>query len=194
MDRNTNGARMRRLAQSALVGLLLATAGAARAQDGTGNDCGPMPDILTETADAAQIRCALTASQSEAMTRGITVVQTEAEVQGAPFAIQFEFGSADLTPASQDLLTRVAGVIAADEALRVAAYFIDGHTDAVGSDEANQMLGAARAASAATHLRAQVDFPLRLEVRSFGETRLLDAGDPEAARNRRVEITPVALE
>lgn len=169
---------------------LVAPAVVARAE----GDCADLPDVLTEAADKAQIRCALSRSRAASMARGISVVDTGAEVEAARFAINFEFGSAGITPASQDLLTRLAEVIASDDELRTAAYLIDGHTDAVGDDAANQALGAARAQSTAAHLLGQVDFPLVIMTRSFGETQLLDPDDPASARNRRVEITPVALE
>lgn len=179
-----------RTAQAAVLTVAMVAGYAAKAQE----PCGDVPDLLTETANRAQIHCALSRSQKSSVNRAISIVEADPELDAVRFAINFEFGSAELTPASRELLAKVAEVIAGDEALREAAYFIDGHTDAVGSAEDNQKLGQARAAAAAGQLLSDVDFAMALKVRSFGEAQLLDPDDPNSARNRRVEITPVALE
>ncbi|RKF13828.1 OmpA family protein [Roseovarius spongiae] len=184
------------MAGKAALGVLAAAVAAlvAVGPSAARDACGALPEVLGESADSAQIRCALTRAREASQTRAITINEVKPAVEAAPFAIEFEFGSARVTPRSAELLARVAGVIAADDALRGAAYFIDGHTDAVGSDAANEELGRARAAAAAAHLLSAVDFALVVKVRSFGERQLLDAENPNSARNRRVEITPVALE
>ena len=179
-----------RMVQAVALTMLMAAGHAARADEG----CGDVPTLLTEAADKAQIHCALSRSQASSTARAISIVETEPELDAVSFAINFEFGSAALTPASRALLSKVAEVIAEDEALRNAAYFIDGHTDAVGTAQDNKVLGQARAAAAASHLLADVDFALSLRVRSFGEDQLLDPDNPNSALNRRVEITPVAVE
>ena len=156
-----------RTAQAAVLAMLMTAGYAAKAD----SSCTDVPALLTETSTKAQIRCALVRSEASPTNRAITIVEAEAEpeLDAVSFAINFEFGSAALTPASQLLLHTVAEVIAEDEALRKAAYFIDGHTDAVGSAEANKTLGQKRAAAAAGQLLGDVDFALVLKVRSFGE-------------------------
>ncbi len=154
-------------------------------------DCGDTPAVLGETADANMIRCALSRAQAENSARSLTIVEAEPEIEPVAFAINFEFGSAEITPASRELLARVAKVIAEDEELREAAYFVDGHTDAVGSETDNEALGRERAQATAGALLSGVDFAMTLKVRSFGEAQLADSDNPEAATNRRVEITPV---
>ncbi|UXX82437.1 OmpA family protein [Roseovarius pelagicus] len=173
----------------ALAALMVAGYG-VKADEG----CGDVPTLLTETAEKSQIQCALTRSQASSTDRAISIVESEPELEAVSFAINFEFGSSELTPESKQLLATVAEVIAEDEALRKAGYFIDGHTDAVGANQDNQVLGQARAAAAAGHLLASVDFAMAVKVRSFGEEKLLEPDDPTSARNRRVEITPVAAE
>jgi len=179
-----------RSTQALTLALLLALGTTAKAE----TICADLPKLLTETADKSQIHCALTKSHASSMSRSISIVETEPEVEGVGFAINFEFGSAELTKESKALLATVAEVIAEDEILRKSAYFIDGHTDAVGSADANQALGQERAEAAAAKLLGGVDFALSLKVRSFGETELLDPDKPNSADNRRVEITPVSLE
>jgi outer membrane protein OmpA-like peptidoglycan-associated protein len=156
--------------------------------------CDTLPAVLSSDATAAQIHCALSRSQSNSLTRAISIVETDPDIQAVSFAITFEFGSAALTAESQALLNTVAQVIAGDTALSKSAYFIDGHTDAVGSLAANQKLGKDRAQAAAVHLLGGLDIPLAVKIRSFGETRLLDPNVPNADLNRRVEITPVSSE
>lgn len=179
-----------RVMQAATLAVLMVAGHAASADAG----CDDVPTLMTEAANKAQIHCALSRARASSSARSISIVETEPELDAVSFAINFEFGSAVLTPASQALLSKVAEVIAEDEALRESAFFIDGHTDAVGAAQDNQVLGQERAAAAASYLLADVDFALSLRVRSFGEDRLLDPADPNSARNRRVEITPVAVE
>ncbi len=157
-------------------------------------DCADLPSVLGEGADKSQIRCALRAAQQKSMTRGISIVETDAAVEAVSFAINFEFASARITPASQMLLMAVAQVIAEDADLRRAAYFIDGHTDAVGSEAANMTLGLKRARATAEQLQDALGFEVTMNVRSYGETRLIQPDAPESGENRRVEITPVSLE
>ncbi|WP_136657360.1 OmpA family protein [Nitratireductor sp. XY-223] len=156
--------------------------------------CGTLPQVLTSTASEQEIKCALKDSQSNSMKRSISIVESEPEVEAVSFAINFEFGSADLTPDARTLLKKIADVIKNDEELSQSAYFIDGHTDAVGSEESNEILGMERAKSAAGQLLAELEFPLTVKVRSFGEVQLLDPDKPNASVNRRVEFTPVSAE
>jgi|SRR5690606_25096766 chemotaxis protein MotB len=103
----------------------------------------------------------------------------------------FPSGSASVTPAFEDLLRRMAGVLA-----RVPGVLtIEGHTDDVPIRnerfESNWDLSAARAAAVANTLlrHAEID-PARLQVQGHAETRPRESNDsPEQrARNRRVEI------
>lgn len=156
--------------------------------------CDDLPKVMGANANTGQIRCALKQSRAQSMTRGIAIVDKKPVVAAVSFAIEFEFGSARLTLASQKLLATVAQAIEGDEGLRKAAYFIDGHTDAVGSEASNMKLALARAQAATGFLLTRLDKPLTVKVRSFGESHLLQPNNPRAAVNRRVEISPVAAE
>ncbi|MEM7216210.1 MAG: OmpA family protein [Pseudomonadota bacterium] len=148
--------------------------------------------MITQDASTEEIHCALVQSHASAKARSISIVADDAEIpEPARFAITFDFGSARLTDGSKALLDRVALVILKDEDLSKSAFFVDGHTDAVGSVEYNDKLGQDRADSSAIYLRARLDEPFEMKVRSFGETRLLDPDTPTASVNRRVEISPV---
>ncbi len=66
---------------------------------------------------------------------------------------------------------------------------IAGHTDARGSDELNMDLSQRRAAAVKQFLSSlKPDISNRLETVGFGESRLKNQTDPEAAENRRVQI------
>lgn len=104
-------------------------------------------------------------------------------------AVNFHFGSAELTPQAQRLLDSVGKALSSTD-LQSYRFLIGGHTDAAGPDNDNLELSRARAASATRYLLAHhgID-PRRLVLRAFGETALLFPADPEDGRNRRVEIS-----
>jgi outer membrane protein OmpA-like peptidoglycan-associated protein len=113
--------------------------------------------------------------------------------------ILFEFGSWEVPPDQYDRLERIARAI-----LRVlrdnpdAVFLIEGHTDAVGSDEDNLSLSDRRAASVAQVLTGTFGVPPEnLVTQGYGEQYLkIDTQAPEP-RNRRVtivNITPLMSE
>jgi chemotaxis protein MotB len=103
----------------------------------------------------------------------------------------FASGSADVTPAFDSLLARMAGILA-----RVPGTLtIEGHTDDVPIRTprftSNWDLSAARAAAVANAiLRHAPVSPARVRVQGHAETRPREANasDDQRARNRRVEI------
>jgi chemotaxis protein MotB len=103
----------------------------------------------------------------------------------------FPSGSADVTPAFEDLLSRMAGILS-----RVpGGLTIEGHTDDVpirtARFQSNWDLSAARAAAVANALLRHAPIaPGRLRVEGHAETdpREPNANDVSRARNRRVEI------
>lgn len=71
---------------------------------------------------------------------------------------------------------------------------IEGHTDSVGGDIANQRLSEKRAESIKSYLVQR--FPIaseRLVAKGYGESQPLTTNDTEEGRqrNRRVEVRPV---
>ena len=114
--------------------------------------------------------------------------------------ILFKSGRADILPAGQAVLEKVARVLAqTDDMIRV-----EGHTDNVPISAAlkekyfsNWELSAARAASVVRYFQMgehKIE-PLRLEAVGFGEFRPLAPNDSDAnkQRNRRVEIVLTAV-
>jgi len=102
-------------------------------------------------------------------------------------AIAFRFDSAELTDLGK------GQVYLAAERLKQAAdltLVIEGHTDAVGSDEYNQKLGKRRAETVIKELVAQGVDPSRVSAVSLGENKPLIDQNTQWARavNRRVEF------
>ncbi len=106
----------------------------------------------------------------------------------ASFQIAFEFGSAKLSPDSLKLLERIGHVLGSPEAAKVR-FRIVGHTDGVGRAKDNLRLSRQRAATVRDYLVRHAGMSVgRFEVVGRGATELLNANNPAAAENRRVEI------
>lgn len=105
-------------------------------------------------------------------------------------AINFAFGSAEI-PRSE--YRKVREIARAFEQLsrrrRGARFLIEGHTDAIGSRQSNQVLSERRAASLKRLLVSEFGIPpRRLETVGYGEDFLLVDTPYENWRNRRVTI------
>ena len=104
--------------------------------------------------------------------------------------INFEFGAFDVTPDQYPKLERLArSMLRALDRDPDLVFLIEGHTDAVGSDEDNLSLSDRRAASVATILSDQFGVPAEnLVTQGYGEQYLkVDTQGPERL-NRRVAV------
>jgi len=102
--------------------------------------------------------------------------------------IQFDFNSDAITSGSVPDLNAL-GTALIDPSLSGSRIILNGHTDAKGSNDYNLDLSERRAVSVRHYLLEH--FPIedtRLIAIGFGEERLKNNHDPEAAENRRVEI------
>ena len=101
--------------------------------------------------------------------------------------IFFETGSATLLPTSTNELEKLLALLQAQAGLRIQ---INGHTDDVGSDEANQQLSEDRAKAVYDWLIARNIQAGRLAYKGFGESQPIDSNDTEEGRknNRRTEF------
>ena len=104
----------------------------------------------------------------------------------------FPSGSADLTAAARDIMSRIAFTAMSDSSTIVVA----GHTDNVpiggGVFRDNWDLAAARAASVVQSIEATgLVQPGRMQAVSYGETQPIDSNDTDEGRerNRRIEIS-----
>ncbi|MEO7103073.1 MAG: OmpA family protein, partial [Gemmatimonadaceae bacterium] len=104
------------------------------------------------------------------------------------YGIYFSFNRADIRPESDSVLKVIADVMVKNPTWHLR---IDGHTDAIGNNAANQILSERRAASVKSALvtRYGIDGS-RLTTGGHGASNPKDTNDtPEGrARNRRVEL------
>jgi outer membrane protein OmpA-like peptidoglycan-associated protein len=110
--------------------------------------------------------------------------QCRAELPG----VYFGFGTAVLDQASNSTLASVAGILKRHAQWTLS---IEGHTDSIGGDAANQRLSEQRGRAVQMSLSAAHGIaPARLQSTGFGATRPRATNDTMAgrARNRRVEL------
>jgi outer membrane protein OmpA-like peptidoglycan-associated protein len=104
-----------------------------------------------------------------------------------PDGVSFDFNSSTVKPQFRPALDQVAQTLAA-----YPSTFVDisGHTDAIGSAEANQRLSEQRAIAVADYLSYKGVNPKRIATRGYGKQFPVATNETEAGRsqNRRVEI------
>mgnify|MGYP001157465509 CR=1 FL=1 len=109
-----------------------------------------------------------------------------------PGNIYFNFNKADVKPAMQMQLTKIAKALAAvpDQTL-----LIEGHTDSIGSNEYNLSLSESRAQSVQQILLDGGIAAERMEIKGYGESKpIADNATPSGqAQNRRVEIVLIPI-
>jgi OmpA-OmpF porin, OOP family len=101
--------------------------------------------------------------------------------------VQFAFDSAEILPSARQQLDALAEGIRLLPATR--SVLIQGHTDAAGSDQYNELLSQRRAFAVKRYLvSAQGIDPSRLRAVGLGEYQPLPGSDPYGAENRRVQF------
>jgi peptidoglycan-associated lipoprotein len=105
--------------------------------------------------------------------------------------IHFDFDDAQLTPASQARLQKLADALRTHRTLRIT---IAGHCDERGTEEYNLALGQKRAEVAKSYLITLGIDPNRIETISYGEERPSDPQQTDEgwAANRRDEFSAIA--
>lgn len=101
--------------------------------------------------------------------------------------INFARGSAQFDPEARRTLDEVARALLSPQ-LAGCRFAVEGHTDATGTPQGNQALSERRAGAVRAFLiRRQID-PGRLQAVGKGQSEPLNAADPYAAENRRVQF------
>jgi OmpA-OmpF porin, OOP family len=104
--------------------------------------------------------------------------------------VNFDFNKATIRRDAADILDEAAEILRDQPDVDIS---VDGHTDAVGSDQYNERLSERRARAVADYLsRHRVDAS-RLHTRGFGESQPVATNETEEGRaqNRRVELNVV---
>ncbi len=152
--------------------------------------------IDADRADEREIYDLLTAPPVETIERdySLTQVRYSAALRGymrrLDLDIHFDTGSWQLTPAQMDRLSLVAEALnrAIDRHPR-EVYLIEGHTDAVGSEDDNLSLSDRRAESVAVALTEAFHVPAEnLVTQGYGEQELKVPTQGPSRINRRVAI------
>ncbi len=114
---------------------------------------------------------------------------TEKKKPAVSLKVNFKYDSHELTDEAKQQLQPLGEALNSEQ-LAEFHFSIDGHTDAVGTEEYNLQLSEKRALAVGNFLYKNfgVD-PERLKLRGKGENELLDQSNPKAAANRRVQIT-----
>jgi outer membrane protein OmpA-like peptidoglycan-associated protein len=120
------------------------------------------------------------------------ILETRREARGLIVNLSdvlFDFNKASLKPGAREKLSKLAGILLAyPGGYRIE---IEGHTDAIGSEEYNLKLSQARAESVCEYLKqSSVAADRIIAVRGFGKSKPVASNDSDAGRqvNRRVEI------
>lgn len=102
--------------------------------------------------------------------------------------ILFEYNSAEITPKAVPALVALGNALSRQD-LKGSVFFINGHTDAAGGADYNQVLSQRRANSVRRMLIEQYQLmPDTLIAVGFGKEQLKNAANPLAGENRRVQI------
>jgi len=111
------------------------------------------------------------------------------KVQNEKGPIKFKTGKSEVDPACDRTMTAIAAILSDYPGFHVQ---VDGHTDNVGSPEANRKLSQDRAEAVVKYLVAKkgVDAK-RLSAKGFGDTNPIADNKTKKgqARNRRVDFT-----
>ncbi len=120
------------------------------------------------------------------------ILETRREARGLIVNLSdvlFDFNKATLKPGAREKLSKLAGILLAyPGAYRIE---IEGHTDAIGSEEYNLKLSQMRAESVCEYLKqSSIAADRILATRGFGKSRPVASNETDAGRqmNRRVEL------
>jgi outer membrane protein OmpA-like peptidoglycan-associated protein len=135
-------------------------------------------DAANAQAQAAALAQELADLQAKQTDRGMLVTLGD---------VLFEFGRAEIKPAAQGAINKLAHYLNQHPDRRV---LIEGFTDSVGSDSANLTLSQRRSQAVAAALRAQGVDPARIDSRGYGEAYPVasNSSTSDRALNRRVEV------
>jgi len=135
------------------------------------------------------------AAQSAVVVPALLPVAAPAAALSIDLTVQFQTGSAELTPDAMRTLDQLGQALRSD-ALAAYRFRIEGHTDTTGSREVNMTLSQARAARVAEYLQAKFGVaPSRLEPVGRGQQALKGATPDQTPepRNRRVQVINIGV-
>ncbi len=152
--------------------------------------------LLTESRHATEVKAVDVSPTSPVSMKQEEVFKIFGEALSAQpepplrFLLYFMSGTTEMTAESQRRIPDILGAIEAHKSRDISISIV-GHTDRVGSREANYKLGLERADSIKAILVSNGIDPSVIEVASHGEDNPLVKTEDKVAepRNRRIEIT-----
>ncbi len=148
----------------------------------------PIPDTDGDGINDEEDKCPTKPGVAE--NAGCPVIAKEVieKINFAAKNVFFNSGSYKLMPKSFKSLNNVVAILKADESLFLD---IDGHTDASGADDKNQVLSENRAKAVKDYLVSKGIADSRLTSTGYGETKPVadNATAAGRAKNRRTEMT-----
>ena len=126
-------------------------------------------------------------AEDQPITRSFDGRNLRVERKSADLIIQFDLDSAKLKEPSKPLLDNLAEAMKNDR-LAAVKFKVEGHTDALGTEQYNLKLSQSRAESVLAYLTAKGVHKDRLKGEGKGFSELLTPDNPKAADNRRVRI------
>ena len=119
--------------------------------------------------------------------QGATAPSQDGQGPSLSIPVRFGFDSAEIAESARPQLDALAAGIKLLPPEQTVV--VEGHTDAVGSDEYNKQLSQRRAASVKRYLvRVHGIEEQRLKEVGLGEQRPIEGADPQAPQNRRVQF------
>ncbi|MEK8089931.1 OmpA family protein [Thermithiobacillus plumbiphilus] len=165
------------------------TAGVGFAFGGSKPMPAPVAAAAPEPTPAPELPPAVQPAQVESMP--IVVTETERTLlENKPVTIdaaKFDFDKAELRPSAYPTLDEI---VEFSQKYPDAQFFVDGHTDSIGSESYNRQLSKKRAQAVKDYLTDKGVPSERLKVRALGESRPIASNKTAdgRAKNRRVEV------
>jgi outer membrane protein OmpA-like peptidoglycan-associated protein len=147
--------------------------------------------LLDRTAkEKQQLEADKTELRSQLLVQFNTILQTRDSARGLIVNMSdviFDTGKSSLLPGAREKLAKVAGIVSGHPGLLLA---VEGHTDSVGNDVANQVLSEQRGKSVRDYLLGQGMATSSVSSKGLGESQPVASNENAAGRqqNRRVEI------
>ena len=126
-------------------------------------------------------------AEDQPLTRSLNGRNLRVESKSVDLVINFDLDSAKLKEPSKPLLDNLVEAMKNDR-LASIKFKVEGHTDALGSEQHNLKLSQSRAESVVAYLTSKGVDKDRLTGEGKGFSELLTPYNPKAAENRRVRI------
>jgi outer membrane protein OmpA-like peptidoglycan-associated protein len=150
-------------------------------------DDAPATPATTKYVAAAAVALAKTSTRTQTSAPAAPRDANDDDASALSLPVRFAFDSADILPAARTQLDALADGIKLLEPNSIVT--VEGHTDGVGSDAYNLALSRSRARAVRDYLVQRHGIEAaRLKTVGYGEARLVEAADPSAGINRRVQF------